>query len=810
MCLAKFFDEEMHNVKSPLMYARKQKLQNRDQRAECLKQNYPAQVRDKEICDIIRVLSTEKKTSAAWAPISDEYTPRNIDYVETLNAAYTGNVSRYFPIWRKIVPKSAILVEKGGELLDRTELMFRVETRDGKQKPLPIESIIRRVEHVLGRGSVTCYCVRPSQAKLSYHLQPSRLAQLEQDRSVTSRTTAASIALTQVLDFSEKLIEVDPIIYQAQATNFPAGLTQYLADKFGDYKLKERTSSSQFVFHCSRCRDEDKVATFKYNAKITYHQKLQQLHAACPTFQADHRADEYLNCAITDRLTCIKARMGSGKTQNLARILTVEEPNCTAVMISVRRTLAFDYMKRYRAENSLPFESYMDLTAKQISIHQHPRLVIQVDSLGRLDVTDFGSSVGARTIRYLVLDEVESLLNQVKSTDDTRIVQTLCELMTHADHVVAMDGLLQQSTVRMLEAMMSSYGPRQLIKATRIDFNKDMPAYDVKFVEASFRQSKENRGLTFLTDSILRLLRQDKCVACFMSGRNVMESIRQFVQAQLPDIHIVTFSGKDNEMHKKEMSTCINIVTYLLTVRDPLFEEKKAWYEMIRDLGMDAESGSNVQPRDVIIYHHRATLSAYHKLIKAQGETHGTANIVRGVALLRNVHDKCTGAETIATLPAEVPRPDINAQIKKVSAVIAEQGRTEKAIARSGLQTRGAASVVPQIDRSIVLRIAKEVMDTAQRHGTTLEFSSDEAARSTSADEVIRILEAHKEELKTTHVVSRFDVTKAHEMVYNLMLNAGHQIAKWTSARKQVDGQRYRVATFPVTKSWEIERGHYR
>ncbi|KAJ4455527.1 hypothetical protein PAPYR_9517 [Paratrimastix pyriformis] len=236
-----------------------------------------------------------------------------------------------------------------------------------------------------------------------------------------------------------------------------------------------------------------------------------------------------------------------------------------------------------------------------------------------------------------------------------------------------------------------------------------------------------------------------------------------------------------------------NNTAYLLTVRDPLFEEKKAWYEMIRDLGMDAESGSNVQPRDVIIYHHRATLSAYHKLIKAQGETHGTANIVRGVALLRNVHDKCTGAETIATLPAEVPRPDINAQIKKVSAVIAEQ-----------------ASVVPQIDRSIVLRIAKEVMDTAQRHGTTLEFSSDEAARSTSADEVIRILEAHKEELKTTHVVSRFDVTKAHEMVYNLMLNAGHQIAKWTSARKQVDGQRYRVATFPVTKSWEIERGHYR
>ncbi|KAJ4457045.1 hypothetical protein PAPYR_7553 [Paratrimastix pyriformis] len=1089
LCLAKFCDDEMRNVKrAPLMYARKQKLENKDQCVVFLKRNYPDQVRDQEICNIIRLLSTEKKTSAAWAPISDEYTPRNIDYVETLNAAYTSNISRYFPIWLKIVPKSNSIIEKGGELLDRSELMFRVETRDGKQsmrnatvdelnelllskrdsrtvheiidcnphkayfdverdgvEPLPIESIIRHVEHVLGRGSVTCYSAC-GPAKQSYHIicnrlvsrnlnkivarylkdncgfdciddgvyaqghtmrcftqdklvrtdaglvMANRVVRLESDPSCESVTLDRILESlitytagvpefeTQVLDFSEKLIEVDPIIYQAQATNFPAGLTQYLADKFGDYKLQEANkgririvpskqymcelcdrmhakdggwisqSSSQFVFHCSRCRDEDRVATFKYNAKVTYHQKLQQLHAACPTFQADHRADEYLNCAITDRLTCIKARMGSGKTQKLARILTVEEPNCTAVMISVRRTLAFDYMKRYRAENSLPFESYMDLTAKQISIHQHPRLVIQVDSLGRLDVTGFGSSVGARTIRYLVLDEVESLLNQVKSTDDTRIVQTLCELMTHADHVVAMDGLLQQSTVRMLEAMMSSYGPRQLIKATRIDFNKDMPAYDVKFVEASFRQSKENRGLTFLTDSILRLLRQDKCVACFISGRNVMESIRQFVQSQLPDIHIVTFSGKDNEMHKKgdeyvshfaekreiisndiskylvdhntrlfmytstitagvdinvdhfdtfvhqissEMSPietaqaifrvrkyrmheglivyqhrkceaktqsltqilslgnvveraffdgrcdwtipqqvlamldarsnelmngslpfvvqalkqhnynlnfaelsapeldpvelwkpdmsnkiiCLmgwtqdadghwtrapehwtptaeemtqlgvrNNTAYLLTVRDPLFEEKKAWYEMIRDLGMDADSGSNVQPRDVIIYHHRATLSAYHKLIKAQGETHGTANIVRGVALLRNVHDKCTGSETIATLPADVPRPDINAQIKKVSAVITEQGRTEKAVARS-------------------------------------------------AEAVIRILESHKEELKTTHVVSRFDTSKAHEMVYNLMLTAGHQITKWTSVQKRVHGERARVYT---------------
>ncbi|KAJ4453061.1 hypothetical protein PAPYR_12566 [Paratrimastix pyriformis] len=452
LCLAKFCDDEMRNVKrAPLMYARKQKLENKDQCVVFLKRNYPDQVRDQEICNIIRLLSTEKKTSAAWAPISDEYTPRNIDYVETLNAAYTSNISRYFPIWLKIVPKSNSIIEKGGELLDRSELMFRVETRDGKQsmrnatvdelnelllskrdsrtvheiidcnphkayfdverdgaEPLPIESIIRHVEHVLGRGSVTCYSAC-GPAKQSYHIICNRLVSRNLNKIVARylkdncsfdciddgvyaqghtmrcftqdklvKADAGLVMANRVVRLEsdpscdEKLIEVDPIIYQAQATNFPAGLTQYLCrHKFGDYKLQSKQGPHSY--------------------------------------------------------RSVKA--------------------CTSCATGCTRKMGLDL-------------------AKLKPIRHCSRCRDERQATVRL----------ARPSKLIIADEYQRHHG--------------------SPH-------LHQST---------NGGPRQLIKATRIDFNKDMPAYDVKFVG---KLPPKQRRTHLLTDSILRLLRQDKCYASY-------------------------------------------------------------------------------------------------------------------------------------------------------------------------------------------------------------------------------------------------------------------------------------------------------
>ncbi|KAJ4458673.1 hypothetical protein PAPYR_5429 [Paratrimastix pyriformis] len=144
--------------------------------------------------------------------------------------------------------------------------------------------------------------------------------------------------------------------------------------------------------------------------------------------------------------------------------------------------------------------------------------------------------------------------------------------------------------------------------------------------------------------------------------------------------------------------------------------------------------------------------------------------------MLRHAHDKCTRADTITSLPATVPRPDIDVQLRKVEAVVAEQGKTERAVANAGwlLEARHQSF-----------------------HKSTAE-SAEEAFQSPSAAATQAVLERHKDELKAVRFITKFDAAKCHELVYNLMNAAGHPIAKWTTSRKQVDGARARVYTLQL------------
>ncbi|KAJ4454294.1 hypothetical protein PAPYR_11052 [Paratrimastix pyriformis] len=681
-CLARFYAEEERNCRENiLLYARKQKLSGKDRKVKSLLARFP-DLKNQDFCRIVRINHSGKSGSDAWAPIDEEHIPAGINIVDTLIQAYSSNISRYFPIWKLITPKSQTFTEKGGEILDRSELMFQVETLGGKRTMrnasadeieelllsgrdkqtvheiigvaehkayfdiesagrIPIAGIIAAVERILGKGVVTCYSACGPK-KQSYHLvcnvvvtrrfnlvlanylsnvcgfdcvdtgvysKDHCMRCFTQDKIVTvdgqrcfdhrvvhlpsdpecehvteEQLLSSLITYTcdvpnfdmQAMDFSENLINVPEMRFSVEGSNLPVSLQKYLEDVFGEYEVQEAgddrlriapkhpyhcricdrehgkdggwisRSATSYLFHCSRNHEKDKYERFEVASSVTFHQKLQAYAEKCPPFVHDHRADEFLTFDPVKPLTCVKARMGSGKTQNLTRILTHEQPNSKVVMISCRRTLAFDFMKRYQAEGSLPFESYLDIKEHDISVRRHPRLIIQIDSLGRIIAHDLGAQTAEqKPIDFLILDEVESLLNQLKSANNTKVVQVLRELMVHAHKVVAMDGLLQDSTVRMLEVLCGC-------PAERIEFNKDMPEYHVKTVQTMFKQSKENRGLTFVTETIARMLAEGKRVACFMSIRKVMESVKAYISETMPDVKIMTFSGKDKEMQETE------------------------------------------------------------------------------------------------------------------------------------------------------------------------------------------------------------------------------------------------------------------
>ncbi|KAJ4457347.1 hypothetical protein PAPYR_7153 [Paratrimastix pyriformis] len=97
--------------------------------------------------------------------------------------------------------------------------------------------------------------------------------------------------------------------------------------------------------------------------------------------------------------------------------------------------------------------------------------------------------------------------------------------------------------------------------AERIEFNKDMPEYHVKTVQTMFKQSKENRGLTFVTETIARMLAEGKRVACFMSIRKVMESVKAYISETMPDVKIMTTITAGVDINVPHFDTFVHVLS---------------------------------------------------------------------------------------------------------------------------------------------------------------------------------------------------------------------------------------------------------
>ncbi|KAJ4453957.1 hypothetical protein PAPYR_11461 [Paratrimastix pyriformis] len=694
--LFKFYTDELTNIQAhPMLYTRKQKLSGEDLKVKSLKRRHP-ELEMHDMCQIIRVVQRSGKSSSdAWEPIDEEHIPCNIDYIEALHMAYTGNITRYFPIWRSLLPRSKALKCVGSEMVEVGELTFGIESLasanrkavncavDGLRELLMsnretrtvheqlnepihkaffdleinapailrIEAIVREIEGILGHGCalvldlcgpkkqsyhVVCQVLVPSllNKRIALYLHDVRgyacvdcgvyskghtLRCFAQDKIATDAKTgkrymehrcvrlptdphfddvtieqilASLITYTEgvptlaadVLNFDRELIDVEcPYV---PLGDYPRDLIAYLNTRFNEGEWtaeaagnnmerikvnhsytcpiceREHDSDGGFVtrtkdayrFHCSR--NPKQLLPFPCDERpATFDELLHTYYKNLPAPVPDHRADEYMVHDIKQKLTCIKAYMGSGKTQNLARILTEVDPACRAILVSCRRTLAFDYMRRFNVGASRPFESYMDLRGS-ISVHQHPRLIIQADSLGRVNIGDLrASKEGEQAIKYLILDEIESLLIQIASTNSARVVQHLYELMINADHVVVMDGNLQQSTTRLLEDMLTHRDTAHPVTAESVLFTKVMPRYNVRIMSSSFSARGSKRtGLTYTADQIVKLLKQGKRVACFISILGVLRSIEQYVKAAIPEMavghRIRVLTGRDKEMHE--------------------------------------------------------------------------------------------------------------------------------------------------------------------------------------------------------------------------------------------------------------------
>lgn len=151
---------------------------------------------------------------------------------------------------------------------------------------------------------------------------------------------------------------------------------------------------------------------------------------------------QYIEYELDHRLTFIRSGLGTGKTFHLRKLI----PNFNVVVIiSCRRTLS-----TVTKANLMEFLDYRDSNAS-INLVSQPKVIIQIDSLARLRMD------AIRHIDLLVLDEVESVLNQLtNSHDSSELIAHFIKTLARSKHIVAMDGCLNTATIEKMSCLIAT------------------------------------------------------------------------------------------------------------------------------------------------------------------------------------------------------------------------------------------------------------------------------------------------------------------------------------------------------------------
>ena len=149
------------------------------------------------------------------------------------------------------------------------------------------------------------------------------------------------------------------------------------------------------------------------------------------------------------RAIAIRSPCGTGKTKAFVRHIEhfSRVADISVVFIAHRRALSRKAVETFPLINGCSWTYYKDV-AGPINIRQHPQLVIQYESIGRLE----GFDTDSRQL-VLVLDEFNSLCHQMHSGFGRPVVSQQCfyDLVQCSARLIAMDGYLDQDRLDILE-----------------------------------------------------------------------------------------------------------------------------------------------------------------------------------------------------------------------------------------------------------------------------------------------------------------------------------------------------------------------
>jgi hypothetical protein len=138
----------------------------------------------------------------------------------------------------------------------------------------------------------------------------------------------------------------------------------------------------------------------------------------------------------------VRALMGLGKNEAVILTLTTAEtkkPNLSILIISFRKTLGCEFTRSF---SKFGMESY-DKISGDIYVKNHPRIIVQVESLHRIQ----------NAYDIVLFDEAESICDQLFSSTmkkDIMCYKTLDMILKHSGRVIAMDANLSSRSMNYI------------------------------------------------------------------------------------------------------------------------------------------------------------------------------------------------------------------------------------------------------------------------------------------------------------------------------------------------------------------------
>ncbi len=151
---------------------------------------------------------------------------------------------------------------------------------------------------------------------------------------------------------------------------------------------------------------------------------------------------------------CIKSAMGTGKSCFMVKLLELffrKKPDFKVLVITYRQALAQELGRKLM---NFDFQNYLHCPGMDLrEQHQFPRLILQLDSLPRIEGTSF---MPAPMYDLVILDEFDSLLRHFESAtiaEPVYLIDQLTEVLQQSRHVLCMDALFGDGCFRALDSM---------------------------------------------------------------------------------------------------------------------------------------------------------------------------------------------------------------------------------------------------------------------------------------------------------------------------------------------------------------------